>query len=400
MSVIKYIIKRYLRFDKAQPFISITGILAFLGVMVGVMVLIVAMAIMNGMSKEFQKKLFTMNYPLTIYPKYFSSVVDRDLLLELESKFSNLKFSPYVKSQVIIKKGDTLNGAMLFGVDYQREAQINEVLAEAIDNKSFGKFELIAGEGLVDELFLTENEKVRLIFTDLEASGFSLIPKMKSFKFKSTFSSGLIAYDKSYLYTDLKSIKRVTREPADIFNGIHVYSSEPMRDITPLQDFLRERHVSVVGWWEQNGNFFSAIEVEKRALFIVLMLIVLVASLNIISSLLMTVMNRRKEIALMLSLGVSKSEVKKIFLYLGFIIGIGGVIFGVMFGFIALYLLENFDIINLPADVYGVSRLPVDLDSLDFIFVIIGSIFIIFISSLYPAKKASEVDILNVLRNE
>ena len=156
----------------------------------------------------------------------------------------------------------------------------------------------------------------------------------------------------------------------------------------------------IVGWWEQNGNFFSALALEKRALFIVLMLIILVASLNIVSSLLMTVMNRRQEIALLLSLGTTKKEIKNTFFGLGMVIGGGGIIFGLILGLLGIWLLGSFDIVNLPADVYGSSKLPLELSSLDLFMIIVGAIFIVVVSSYYPAKKATKIDVLQTLRNE
>ncbi len=397
MNLVSYIVKKYLRFDKSQPFISITAILAFLGVMIGVMVLIIAMAIMNGMSKEFEKRLFTMNYPLTIYPKIYGAV-DIELLIKLEKKFPNMKFSPYLRTQVLVKENKEMSGAVLFGVDFEKEKVINDVLAKAI-KKDNPKFPLIMGKGLYDELFMQSGKKVTLIFTDLTPTGFNLIPKIKKFKVVNSFESGLVAYDRSYLYTDLKSVEKVLKTPKNSYSGVHIHSNNPLKDIKKLKEFLGSE-VGIIGWWQQNGNFFAAFEMEKKALFIVLMLIILVASLNIISSLLMTVMSRRKEIALLLSLGASKSEIKKIFLNLGLIIGGSGIVFGIILGFFGLYILENFDIISIPADVYGTSYLPIDLSMVDFISIVIGSIIIITLSSFYPAKKASEIDILSVLRNE
>ena len=135
-------------------------------------------------------------------------------------------------------------------------------------------------------------------------------------------------------------------------------------------------------------------------LFIVLMLIILVASLNIISSLLMTVMNRRKEIALLLTMGASATEIKKTFLYLGNVIGISGIAVGGILAAIALFVLANFPIISLPADVYGSNKLPLELSLLDLAMILSGSFVIVFLSSYYPAKKATQIDPLQVLRNE
>ncbi|MCV6608397.1 MAG: FtsX-like permease family protein, partial [Campylobacterales bacterium] len=227
--------------------------------------------------------------------------------------------------------------------------------------------------------------------------GFASTPLMKRFKTQHTFESGLIAYDKAYIYVDIGDLRRILK--LDSFNGIHISSPNPMEDIKEIKEFLKGEY-SVVGWWEQNGNFFSALELEKKALFLVLMLIILVASLNIITSLLMTVMNRRREIALLLSLGATKAEVKKIFFIIGSIIGVVGVFVGGIIGGISLWVLKNYEIVSLPADVYGTSKIPIDLSSGDFFAVIIGALIIVIFSSYYPAKKASEVDVLGVLRNE
>lgn len=158
--------------------------------------------------------------------------------------------------------------------------------------------------------------------------------------------------------------------------------------------------VSIKGWWEDNVNFFAALELEKASLFIVLMLIILIAAINIISSLLMTVMNRRSEIALLLSLGATTAEVKRVFLYLGIVIGVSGILAGIVLGMGGLWVLSTFDIVNLPKDVYPTTTLPLDLSLQDFILIVTGAFTIVILSSYYPAKKASEVDILTVLRNE
>ena len=393
-----FIVKRYLRFDKDQPFIFLSALLAFLGITVGVMVLIVAMAIMNGFDKEFEKKLFTMNYPLTIYPK-LPGAVNETLLKNLEKKYPRLIFSPYINTQAIVKKGDLMEGGILFGVDFEKEKKINEVIKKALENKKLKKFEAIVGKEMYDRLYLNEEEKVVFIFTKTEPNGFALTPLIKRFKIKGFFKSGLVAYDKSYVYTTLESLRKILRIKKDEFSGIHIYSKDPQNDIKILKKDL-PKSVGIVGWWQQNGNFFAALQMEKRALFIVLMLIILIAALNIVSSLLMTVMNRRKEIALLLSLGATKKEIKAIFFYLGSIIGGFGIVFGSILGLLGIFLLGRFDIVKLPPDVYGTSKLPLDLSAFDFSMIIIGAIFIIIFSSYYPAKKATDIKVIEVLRNE
>lgn len=398
MNLAKYLLFKYLRFDKTQPFITLSAILAFLGVSIGLMVLIVAMAIMNGFDKEFQRKLFTMNYPITIIGS-FRGNVDKNLLDELKDKFKTMKFSPYISTQAIIKGTHSLEGGVLFGINSLDEKQVNSVIAEALGEKELNGYELLIGNGLKNELNLQNDKKVTIIFTKADPSGFALIPKMKRFEVTSSFNSGLIAYDKAYSYTSIEALSKILEYKDGVYDGIHAFSDKPFDDIQLLQKEL-PLGIKAIGWWQQNGNFFSALELEKRALFIVLMLIILVASLNIISSLLMSVMNRRQEIALLLALGATTKEIKQSFFIQGIVIGGSGIIFGIILGMFGVWLLSNFDIISLPADVYGSSKLPMQLSLTDFALIVLGAIFIVALSSYYPAKKAAEVDVLQTLRNE
>ena len=397
-SIVPYLVKRFLRFDKEQPFIFLSALLAFLGITLGVMVLLVAMALMNGFDKEFKNKLTTMNYPLTIIPKFYGAV-NTDLLIDLETKFPTLTFSPYVQSSVMVRSGSQLEGGYLFGVNFSDEAKVNSVLKKAIKGTKFKKFDVIIGKSLKEEFALFRNDKLMYIFTNVEPGGLSMTPKIKRFKIKSIFDSGLSAYDKAYSYTSIEAMQTLMHMPSNLYDGIHIYSKTPRQDIITLKKEL-PMSVTVKGWWQDNLNFFAAMEMEKTSMFIVLMLIILIAAVNIISSLLMTVMNRRSEIALLLSLGATTKEIKKVFLYLGIIIGISGIAAGVFLGLSGIWVLSTFDIVSLPKDVYPTSTLTLDLSIVDFALIVSAAFAIVVGSSYYPAKKASEVDILTVLRNE
>lgn len=397
--LINFVVKKYLKFDKKNPFISISAILAFIGVAIGVMVLILSMSIMNGTAKEFERKLFTMNYPLTIYPK-FANTVNKELLEKLQNEFKDMKFSEFISTQVIVQNGNNMSGGMIFGVDAKNEKLINPIFKEALKDFEFNKFDLISGVGISDKLLLTKGNKITLYFTELNPAGFALMPKMKRFEYLSSFHSGLNAYDKAYMYTSIEALQTLLQKDSDTFDGIHIHSNNAFKDIEKLREFLKDYEVGVVGWWQQNGNFFAAMKMEKTALFIVLMLIILVASLNIISSLLMTVMSRRKEIALLLSMGATRREIKSIFLKVGSIIGFSGILSGIILGFIGYWFLDNFDIVSLPADVYGSAKLPLDLALSDFLSIVFGAVVIVLLSSIYPASRATKIDVIDVLRNE
>ena len=397
-SIVPYLVKRFLRFDKDQPFIFLSAILAFLGISLGVTVLLIAMALMNGFDKEFRKKLTIMNYPLTVLPKFFGSV-NEGLLIDLENKFPELSFSPYIQSSIMARSGSKLEGGYIFGVDFKSEAKVNSVLKDAIEKNTYKKFDVLIGKSLKEEFTIFDDDRLMYIFTHVEPGGLSVTPKIKRFKVKGSFDSGLSAYDKAYSYTTLASLQAMLHLPSNQYDGIHVYSSDPHVDMLRLKDVL-PNSVSVKGWWEDNLNFFAALELEKVSLFIVLMLIILIAAINIISSLLMNVMNRRSEIALLMSLGATTKEVKKVFLYLGIVIGVSGILAGIVFGMSGLWVLSTFDIVQLPKDVYPTSTLPLDLSVKDFFLIVSGAFVIVVASAYYPAKKASEVDILTVLRNE
>ena len=392
---VNFIIKRYLRFDKKHPFIYISFILAFLGIMTGVATLMIAMGIMNGMDKEFEKKLKVMNYPITVY----SSLVDVDdeLLRKLQKKFPGFKYSPYIESSAVIQK-NSLNGVMLYGVDFDKESKINYIFKKAVkDIKTPKLFDVVIGSRLYGDLGIAKGEKVIMIFSKLSPMGFGISPILKKVKVVGVFNSGLIAYDKGIAYMNIEGLKRILHQKN--YSGIHISSPNPFKDIEKIKKALPPG-VGVIGWWQQNGNFFAALKMEKRALFLVLMLIIIVAALNIISSLLMMIMSKRKEIALMMSLGASPKEIKSIFLKLGIFIGFIGIISGTVLGGIGIWILKTFDIIRLPADVYGVSKLPIDLSFIDFSLIITGAFVIVILSSIYPALKASKTDILETLRYE
>jgi len=363
------------------------------------MVLMIAMGIMNGTQKEFKKRLFVMNYPLTVLPMMENAIND-DLMQKLHTAFPHLKFSPYYTTQVITKNAGAVQGSLLYGVDFAKESAINPIFKEAAKNSMLdSKFKVIIGDSLSYEMDAPKGNKVTLYFSEQQAIGFGTMPLQKRFTVDGIFDSGLKAYDKAIMYTTLEAFQKLLKREKGNYDGLHIFTEDPIEEIKEIRKVLPENTV-IEGWWQQNGNFFSAMEMEKKALFLVLLLIILVASLNIISSLLMTVMSRRSEIALMRTLGATQKEIKTIFFKLGLIIGSAGILAGTLLGSTGIWLLKTFDLISVPEDVYGTSKLPVDLTMGDFGLIILGTSVIILLSALYPARKAAQTDPLTVLRNE
>ncbi len=399
------IIKHYLKYDKDNPFIFISSIMAFLSIAVGIAVLMIAMGMMNGTENEFKKRLFQMDYPLTLIPLGQNIATD-ELTSKLSVEFPTLKFSPYYRTQIITKSGSNIKGSMLYGVNFEKEKELNEIFKKAYDNSLLtkSKFKIVAGKKLVEEMFIKKGDKLTLYFSEMQAIGFGSMPLQKRFTVDATYSSGISTYDDFIMYTTHEAFHKILKRKVSVYDGIHIFSNNAMEDANKINAFLKkegyENKTRIIGWWEQHANFFAAMEMEKNALFLALLLIIIVASLNIISSLLMTVMSRRPEIALMKTLGATNTEIKSIFLKLGAIIGVGGIIGGTILGFFSIWVLTTFDIITLSADVYGFSKLPIDLTVTDFFSIIIGAIIIVLASSRYPAKKAASTDPLIVLRNE
>lgn len=382
----------YLRYDKENPFIYLSILLSFLGISLGVMALIISMGVMNGTQKELTKKLTTMKYPITITSQ-IQNRIDDDLVLKLNKKFPSFKISPYYETKAIIQDGDEINAVLLYGVDFKKESEINNIFKDAV-GKGEGKFKVIIGVGFSNSFGYFDGDKIELMFPKMETLGFASAPIKKRFLIDGTFKSGLGAYDIGVMYTTIDAMKRILQK--NYFDGVHVSSLNAMEDIKKIRNFLNDEY-DIIGWWERDSELYSALKTEKTALFLVLMIIILVASLNIISSLLMMVITKRKDIALLISLGSTKKEIKNIFFRLGLTVGMAGIIFGLILGAIGLWVLSFW---KLSESIYGFSKLPIELPLFDLGLIILGTITIVFLSSIYPAKKAAETDVLKVLRND
>jgi len=216
---------------------------------------LVAMALMNGFDKEFKNKLTVMNYPLSIIPKFYGAV-DDNLLIDLESKFPKLHFSPYIESSVMSKHSHDIEGGYIFGVNFKDEAKVNNVLAKAIDGHKFKKFDVIIGKSLKEEFDTRVDEKLIYIFTEVEPGGLAMTPKIKRFRVKSIFDSGLSAYDKAYSYTSIEALRAILHTPQNTYDGIHIYSKHPFEDIKKLQKYSEKKLKKALSFTELCATYY------------------------------------------------------------------------------------------------------------------------------------------------
>ena len=240
--LVLFLLPKYLRFDKTQPFISITAILAFLGVVIGVMVLCVAMAIMNGMTKEFERKLFVMNYPLSVYSITYQGV-DDEILKSLKAEFPHFIFSPYLRYNALSRVGNDMNAAVMIGVDIDSEIQLNEVVRKVfskqdgtLDSKALEAFKsqefaVLVGKEIQNRYFVDVGDKLGFYFTRVEPSALGLAPVSKRFDVAGVFDSGLKAYNEAYTYTHLGALQKIRKLDSGLYDGIHNFSTNPFQVI-------------------------------------------------------------------------------------------------------------------------------------------------------------------------
>lgn len=396
--VIKLITMHYIKYDKDNPYIFVSMLLSLLGISVGLMALIITLAVINGVQKAFTHNLQIEKYPLTISSK--EGYINDSLLQMLKQRFPDCKFSPYYSSSTIIKHNQVISGALVLAVDYNSESILNEAFKNARGEIN-SKFKIIINENLAYKLNIFKNEKVTLYFSAQEAIGFGSMPLHKRFIIDGIFKSKKQSLENIKVYITLEAFEKIFKRKHANYDGIHIYSEKPLEKIKSIKKVL-PNNISIQGWWEKHESLFSAMKIEKLSTNIILILIVFISSLSIISSLFMLIMNKRSEIALMYTLGVTKKEIKLIFLKIGMGIGSIGISLGILLSVICIWILKKFDIISMPKGIYSESdKLIIEqLELSTYVFLALGVYLLIFIISLYPAKKAANTDPLIILKNE
>lgn len=402
-----FIALRYLRSRKRHRGISFNTAISIGGVALGVMALLVVLSVMSGFHEDLQKKILGVNAHLVVL-NYKGSIDDYAPVMErLKDEKEIISASPFVLGQVMVSSGEKGQGVYIRGIDPSLEVRTTEIAVHIKEGSMDRLTEdkelpgIIIGKELSSRLGLFANDKVNVLSPTGEIGPLGMIPKIRTFRVVGIFEMGMFEFDSNLVIANLKSTQDFFDMGKSV-TGIEVR----LKDLYKAAE-VRERIQKTLGypyfakdWMQMNRNLFSALKLEKFAMFIILVLIILVASFNIVSNLIMNVIEKEREIAILKAMGATNRGIMKIFMLQGFLIGLVGTIIGVAGGFALSYILNTYQIIKLPPDIYYLSHLPVKMKLFDFIVVSISAVTISFLSTIYPALQAARLDPVEPLRYE
>ena len=409
MSFEYFIGGRYLRAKQKETFISLITVLSIAGVTVGVMALIVVIAVMAGFESDLKERILGVESHIVLM-RHDGSFSEYEKISKQINKLQGVEAStPFIYSQIMLRSSTGVSGAVLRGIEPESAGSVIKILKHSVlqnlkqiqqegDSKAFASG-IILGRELAKNLGVLKGDPVHLISSRGMISPIGHLPAMKRFEVVGLFESGMYEYDGSLAYINLKDAQKILNMKGAV-TGIEVR----VDDIYNARS-ISKKIVSELGfpywardWMRMNHNLFSALKLEKTVMFIILALIVLVAAFNIASTLIMMVMGKTKDIAILKAMGAMDSSIRKIFIYKGMIIGAVGTTLGVSLGFVICKLLEKYKFIQLPGDVYYISTLPVRLEALDVFIIASAAMVICFLATLYPASQASRLNPIEAIR--
>ena len=422
MSYELFISLRHLKAKRSQKFISLNTWISVGGVALGVMALIVVIAVMSGFGKDLRDKILGTNSHVVVTNITRTGMEDYEAIIEKVKKAKGVNAAaPFILNQVMLTHGGNAMGVVVRGLDPELEAGVSDLKKNLVQGslemlggpaKSTGKPRragIILGKELARRLGVQRDDVVSMVAPASRVTPMGLIPKIKLFKVVGFFESGMFEYDSNLAFISIYSAQKFFSMKGKV-SGIEIR----VEDIEQADQVAAEIQQSLGfpyyarDWMQMNKNLFSALRLEKIVMFIILILIILVAAFNIVSTLFMVVMEKNKEIAILKSMGASRSSIMKIFSYQGLIIGIVGTAVGCVGGFTVVPnlneivgLIEDlFGITAFPSDVYYLDKIPSDIQYFDSFLIVVFSIVICFLASLYPAWRASRLDPVEGLRYE
>ncbi|MDR0661986.1 MAG: lipoprotein-releasing ABC transporter permease subunit [Holosporales bacterium] len=412
----RFLAWRYIRAKRRERFISVVSGFAYLGIALGVATLIIVTAVMNGFKIEFMNRIVGFNGHLAVQAPY--GIQDYTAITQRISSCPNvIQVLPMVQRQAMITVNSRILGVLVQGMTPQDLATKQPILDGLVAGslEAFGQEEegiatgCLLGKKLAQRLHVRVGEKITLIAPEFSETGFGLIPRAKTLRVEAIFEVGMRDYDGHIIFIPLSLAQRLFRAP-DSVDTLEVVVQDPLRlaqttaGIRECLDPLME----VADWQHMNKTFMGAVEVQRNVLFLILSLMVLVASFNIISSMVMLVRDKMKDIAILRTLGVTRGSILRIFFMIGAFIGTVGTLSGLGFGLLFTWNieairkgLEHLLKTNLfPEEVYFLSTLPAQLDVKDVTITVLTALLFSFLATLYPAWKASRCEPVEVLRYE
>ncbi|MEA3469355.1 MAG: lipoprotein-releasing ABC transporter permease subunit [Thermodesulfobacteriota bacterium] len=399
---------RYLRARHKQKFISLISLISVAGITMGVMALIVVLAVYSGFTNGLRDQILGVNSHIIIQrmggiiPDY---TLTRDRIITVDNVTGA---TPYLYAQTLLSGPRGGTGVVLRGIDPATargvialpEQMVEGTIDDLIQNEDTRLPNIILGIAMASNLHVSTGDKVRLISPSGPLTPMGIIPKIKTCRISGIFESGMYEYDSSIAYMNIPAVQNFL-ESGDIVHGIEVTVQEKELN---RADKVGKNIVELLGktfvakdWMSMNRNLFAAFKLEKIGMFICVALIILVAALNIVSALIMVVMEKEKDIAILKSMGATSKSIMKIFFNQGLVIGLFGTFLGVTLGLGLCEILSRYQFIELPSNVYPMNTLPIKVLPLDVTIIAVSAIVITLSATIYPSWKASKVKPAEVL---
>lgn len=413
-SVISWFASRYLLKKEASSFVSLISWISIIGIMIAVGVLIVVLSVVNGFEKELESKLLIMSGHANIENTSGKIIEWESLLLKAEEHENVKKVIPYVQSQGLLASQNKMSSVIFRGIDPSIISDevpefLNFINDGSLDEIKQGNFNVMLGSELAEYLNVSMGDSVNLNLANGITTPFGIFPRAKDFKVTGIFRVGMNEYDRNLIIVNMYDAKRILRM-GNTISGLRL----SMNDMYEAKTTVRNVALSLGGnflirdWTQSHSNFFRSIQITKSILFIILLSVIAVAAFNIVSTLMMVVKDKQRDIAILRANGISHVVILKIYILQGVMIGILGTLLGVTLGvFITsnlqslIILLESiFGIKVLSSEVYFISDVPADLRFFDVILVSFIAFNMAVLSTIYPAWKASKIIPSEILRYE
>jgi lipoprotein-releasing system permease protein len=396
---------RYLKAKRKQAVISLITVISVIGVAAGVAALIIALAINAGFREDLQNKLLGAQAHISLLPKGNEGIPNYiQVAKEVDNVPGVVVAAPAVFQTVLISSGIQNQGVFLKGIIPEFESKISALSDNIVEGsiKDFDDDSIIMGKELAHSLGTYIGDHVKVLSAATRLTPLGGVPRSRSFEVKALFSSGLYDYDKTWVYVPIGAAQRLMGV-GDVASVIEVKIDDLYNSKS-----IGEKIISGVGtsgldftdWMTMNQSIFQALRLERLVMFITIGLIVLVAALNIVATLIMMVLEKTRDIAILMSMGATRENVRRIFVLQGVVIGIIGTIFGVAIGQTVCYFADKYHLISLAPDVYTIAYVPFKAAPLDSAIVAVSAILISFFATLYPSAAASKLQPVEALRYE